>query len=222
MTSTSPQSNPASSDPASPSPAADDAVQSVDESSQLTVRQRWVYATGAVAAIYLLFASIDGLGLGFQSLAGPQAEWLFGLAINPFLGLLLGILTTAMVQSSSIVTSMLIAAVGGGLPVAIAIPMVMGANIGTTLTNTLVSLGYVSDDDSFQRAFAAATLHDFFNLLSVAILFPLELTLHPLARLSEQILARVSDLPGGFALPSPAILVWPVRWGFRAIARYLP
>ncbi|MEM9903770.1 MAG: Na/Pi symporter [Cyanobacteria bacterium P01_D01_bin.44] len=228
MTSTSPQTNSPQANPSNP--ALDDASQSADgvsqassqASSQLSVRQRWVYAAGAVGAVYLLFASIDVLGLGFQSLAGPQAEGLFGLAANPFLGLLLGILTTAMIQSSSIVTSMLIAAVAGGLPIAIAIPMVMGANIGTTLTNTLVSLGYVSEDDAFQRAFAAATIHDFFNLLSVAILFPLELTLHPLVRLSEWLIARMGDLPGGFTLPSPAGLVWPVRWGFGAIARYLP
>ncbi len=65
--------------------------------------------------------------------------------------------------------------VAGGLPVSIAIPMVMGANVGTTVTNTLASLGTVGQKDPFRRAFAAATVHDFFNLLAVAIFLPLEI-----------------------------------------------
>jgi sodium-dependent phosphate cotransporter len=60
------------------------------------------------------------------------------------------------------------------MPVEIAIPMVMGANIGTTVTNTIVSLGMVRQGEDFRRAFAAATIHDFFNVLSVVIFLPLE------------------------------------------------
>lgn len=56
-----------------------------------------------------------------------------------------------------------------------AIPMVMGANLGTTITNTIVSLGHIRDRGEFRRAFAAATVHDFFNLLAVFIFLPLEL-----------------------------------------------
>jgi solute carrier family 34 (sodium-dependent phosphate cotransporter) len=51
----------------------------------------------------------------------------------------------------------------------------MGANIGTTVTNTLASLGSIRRANEFRRAFAAATVHDFFNLLAVAIILPLEL-----------------------------------------------
>ena len=53
--------------------------------------------------------------------------------------------------------------------------MIMGANIGTTVTNTLVSLGHIRQSKEFKRAFAAATVHDFFNVIAVAILLPLEL-----------------------------------------------
>jgi sodium-dependent phosphate cotransporter len=52
--------------------------------------------------------------------------------------------------------------------------MVMGANIGTTVTNTIVSLGMVRQGEDFRRAFAAATIHDFFNVLSVVVFLPLE------------------------------------------------
>ena len=51
----------------------------------------------------------------------------------------------------------------------------MGANIGTTITNTLVSLGHVRQKAEFRRAFAGATIHDFFNVVSVVLFLPLEL-----------------------------------------------
>ena len=55
-----------------------------------------------------------------------------------------------------------------------AIPIIMGANIGTTVTNTLVSLAHSMDPKEFKRAFSGATVHDVFNWLTVLILLPLE------------------------------------------------
>jgi sodium-dependent phosphate cotransporter len=63
----------------------------------------------------------------------------------------------------------------GVITIGNAVPIVMGANIGTTVTNTLVSMGHITRKEEFKRAIAGATVHDFFNLLCVAILFPLEL-----------------------------------------------
>lgn len=60
------------------------------------------------------------------------------------------------------------------LTVELAIPIVMGANIGTSVTNTLVSLGEISHRNDFRRAFAGATVHDMFNWLSVLVLLPME------------------------------------------------
>ena len=56
-----------------------------------------------------------------------------------------------------------------------AIPIIMGANIGTSVTNTIVSIGQIGDREQFRRAFADATIHDIFNILSVTVLLPLEL-----------------------------------------------
>ncbi|MBE9064803.1 Na/Pi symporter, partial [cf. Phormidesmis sp. LEGE 11477] len=130
--------------------------------------------------VYLLIAAVGMIGTGFKSATGERAEELFAFATNPFLGLIVGTVATALIQSSSTVTSIVVGLVAGGLPVATAIPMVMGANIGTSITNTLVSLGHVSDQREFKRAFAAATIHDFFNLLSVVIFLPIEIFFHPL------------------------------------------
>ncbi|NET37872.1 MAG: Na/Pi cotransporter family protein [Cyanothece sp. SIO1E1] len=136
-----------------------------------------------VALIYLLMVAVDLIEAGFKSATGGRAEALFAFATNPFLGLIVGIIATALLQSSSTVTSIMVGLVAGGLPVATAVPMVMGANIGTTITNTLVSLGHMTDKTEFRKAFAAATVHDCFNLLGVVIGLPLEILFHPLEKM---------------------------------------
>ncbi|EAQ66762.1 nptA protein [Marinomonas sp. MED121] len=125
--------------------------------------------------VYLLICAVGMIGGGFKMAAGGQAKELFAFASNPFAGLVVGIVATALIQSSSTVTSIIVGLVAGGLPVELAVPMVMGANVGTSITNTIVSLGHVRAKEEFKRAFSAATVHDFFNLLSVLIFLPLEI-----------------------------------------------
>ena len=128
-----------------------------------------------VGLIYIILLAVGMIGSGFKAATGGEARELFEFASNPLLALIIGTVCTALIQSSSTVTSIIVGLVAGGLPVATAIPMVMGANIGTTITNTLVSLGHVRDKKEFKQAFSAATVHDFFNLLSVLIFLPLEI-----------------------------------------------
>jgi sodium-dependent phosphate cotransporter len=135
--------------------------------------------------IYMLLAAVGAIGDGFKAATGSNAKELFAFASNPVIALIIGVLATALIQSSSTVTSIIVGMVAGGLPIAIAIPMVMGANIGTSLTSTLVSLGHIRNGEEFRRAFSAATVHDSFNILAVAILLPLELLFRPLATASE-------------------------------------
>lgn len=137
-----------------------------------------------IGLIYLLICAVSLIGSGFKIATGGQAQQLFSFASNPFVALVIGIVATALIQSSSTVSSLIVGMVAGGLPVAIAVPMIMGSNIGTTVTNTLVSLGHVRSKDEFRRAFSAATVHDFFNLIAVAIFLPLEIMFHPLERIS--------------------------------------
>ena len=133
--------------------------------------------------VYLLIVAVSLIGAGFRQSTGSRAEELFQFATNPFLGLIIGTVSTALIQSSSTVSSIIVGLVAGGLPVSTAVPMIMGANVGTTITNTIVSLGHISDDDEFERAFSAATIHDFFNLWSVVIFLPLEIAFHPLEQI---------------------------------------
>ena len=143
---------------------------------------QWIMVAGLV---YLLICAVGMIGGGFKMSTGGQAKELFAFASNPFAGLVVGTVATALIQSSSTVTSIIVGLVAGGLPVSIAVPMVMGANIGTSITNTIVSLGHVRAKEEFKRAFAAATVHDFFNLLSVVIFLPLEIAFGILEKLGS-------------------------------------
>ncbi|XP_051821558.1 sodium-dependent phosphate transport protein 2B-like [Antechinus flavipes] len=128
--------------------------------------------------LYLFVCSLDILISAFQLVAGKAAGMLFhggSIIYNPVAGLMIGILLTVMVQSSSTSTSIIVIMVSSSLlSVKAAIPIVMGANVGTSITNTMVAFMQAGDRDNFQRAFAGATVHDFFNWLSVLVLLPLE------------------------------------------------
>lgn len=152
---------------------------------QNTVPSPWLAWLTVIALVYLLLAAVGAIGDGFKSATADNATDLFAFATNPLIALMIGIVATSLIQSSSTVTSIVVGMVAGGLPLAIAIPMVMGANIGTSLTSTIVSLGHIRHGEEFRRAFAAATVHDSFNLLAVAILLPIEVLFHPLQRLAE-------------------------------------
>ena len=147
-------------------------------------RNNWLSWLLVLALVYLLLAAVAGIGDGFKLAAGDNARELFAFASNPIIALVIGLVVTAVIQSSSTVTSIVVGLVAGGLPLGIAIPMVMGANIGTSLTSTLVSLGHDRNGEEFRKAFAAATVHDSFNLCAVAILLPLEILFRPLERVA--------------------------------------
>lgn len=132
-------------------------------------------ALGALLSLYVFLIGLSLMGSSFKVLGGRGASSMFTAVDNPLAGLMTGILATVLVQSSSTSTSIVVALVGeGGLSVKNGIPVIMGANIGTSVTNTIVSLGQVGDRIMLERAFAGATVHDMFNMLTVLTLLPLE------------------------------------------------
>jgi sodium-dependent phosphate cotransporter len=125
--------------------------------------------------LILFFFALDMMMSSFQHLGKDAVQTIIQLTLNPFTGLFIGLLITAMIQSSSTTTAIVVAMVASGsLTLQSAIPMIMGANVGTTITSTIVSLGFISKKKEFRRAVSTGTYHCFFNLLTVLILFPLE------------------------------------------------
>ena len=153
--------------------------------------------------LYLFLVSIGLMGASFKLFGKDFANQVMLWTSSPFVGLFIGILATSLIQSSSTTTSMVVGMVGGGvLTVETAIPIVMGANIGTSITNTIVSMGHIGRKEELGRAFAASTVHDFFNLLAVVILFPLQLATNFLGKFANWI----GDLfmhSGGLSFSSP-------------------
>ncbi len=172
---------------------------------------RWltVFASvlAMITAIYLIVDGVHGMG------TGPVSR-LLDLATHPLIGLLVGILATAAIQSSTTVTALTVAAVGSGaISVTMAVPIILGANIGTTITASIVAFSYVGRRGEFCRAFTSASLHTSFNLLFVLAMLPVELIFHPLQHLSgllsDLLVGDVSEptVTGGFvfSLFSPLV-----------------
>jgi len=175
---------------------------------------RWVRTIIVLALIYLFLVGVSSLESGIKVMGADTQERLFSSVSNPIAGLFVGLLGTVLVQSSSASTAVIVGLVASGaLGFDQAVPMIMGANLGTTVTNTLVSLGHVRQSNEFRRALAAATVHDFFNLMAVAVLLPVELITGRLSWLASQ----TADLlvgSGGSEWKSP-VKAWvkhPVGW----------
>ena len=165
--------------------------------------------------LYVFLVGVKFLESGIKAFGKDFTDSLFEGVSNPLAGLFVGILGTVLVQSSSVTTATIVGLVGSGtLSVTLAVPMIMGANIGTTVTNTLASMGYLRRSTEFKRAFAGATMHDFFNVLAVVVLFPLEVATHFLRNSARELAeflgasTRSSVAPGDS--PIKEVIKWPV------------
>ncbi|MCU0643445.1 MAG: Na/Pi symporter [bacterium] len=157
--------------------------------------------------VYLFLLSITLMGSAFKFFGQDFANRLIATTSNPLVGLVIGILSTSIVQSSSTTTSIVVGLVGAGaLSIANAIPIIMGANVGTSVTNLLVSLGHISQKAEFRRAFGAAVVHDLFNLIAVLILFPIQCFTNLLGQFS-QFFANAFQSIGGLHVISPIKIV---------------
>lgn len=171
--------------------------------------------TSFILSLYLFLLSIKLLSTGLkllgktgeQMIGGDILSTLISSTADPLTGLFVGIFVTSIIQSSSATTCLVVGMVSANpafLPYAV--PIVMGANIGTTVTNTLVSFGHVVRKKEFAKALSGATLHDFFNLTAVLIILPIELLFHPLQK-TALYLAQTFNGAGGFEFISPLKII---------------
>ena len=128
--------------------------------------------------LYLFIIALGIMGNAFKVLGGKSSGKTFReseLLSNPLAGLAIGILATVLMQSSSTTTSIVISMAASDLvTVKNAAYLVMGANIGTSVTNTIVSIAHLNSPEQYRRAFTAAVFHDMFNWLTVSMFLPLE------------------------------------------------
>ncbi|KAJ0391608.1 hypothetical protein ATCC90586_010886 [Pythium insidiosum] len=163
------------------------------------------YTVLSLASLYFFMVAVKLIGEGFTLALGCDTKGAFDFANNPVAGLMVGTIATALLHSSGTVTSITVALVGaGGMTIRQGVYVIMGANVGTCVTCIMVAFGQVGDRAQFQRAMAAATVHDMYNIWSVIVLFPIEILFHPLEKLSKAMSNAKTD---GGAFKSPVDVV---------------
>ena len=123
-------------------------VVSLRKKEMMETTQNYLFvALKLLGALGLLIYGMKMMSEALQKLAGPQLRYILSkMTTNRFTGMLTGTLATCAVQSSSATTVMTVSFVSAGLlTLAQAISIIMGANIGTTLTAWIMSLGYNVD-----------------------------------------------------------------------------
>uniref|UniRef100_A0A2K5IAR0 Solute carrier family 34 member 3 n=1 Tax=Colobus angolensis palliatus TaxID=336983 RepID=A0A2K5IAR0_COLAP len=171
-------------------------------------------ACGLLGSLYFFICSLDVLSSAFQLLGSKVAGDIFKdnvVLSNPVAGLVIGVLVTALVQSSSTSSSIVVSMVAAKLlTVRASVPIIMGVNVGTSITSTLVSMAQSGDPDEFQRAFSGSAVHGIFNWLTALVLLPLESATALLERLSELALGAASLSPGAQAPDILKVLTKPL------------
>ncbi len=168
--------------------------------------------------LYFFLVSVELMGASFKFFGKGFAKTLITTTAHPLISLFIGILVTSIIQSPSATTSMVVAFVAAGtIPIQNAVPIIMGANIGTSVTNILVSFTQISYTNEFKRAFSAAVVHDFFNVIMVLIFLPLELTTHFLYK-SATIMANFFSGTSSVEFHSPIKMI--VKTVVKAIEHF--
>ena len=106
-----------------------------------------------IGGLALFLYGMELMGDGLKKLAGGQLEaFLARLTSNRFKGFILGLIVTSIIQSSSATTVMLVGFVNSGLmKLSQTISIILGANIGTTVTAWLLSLSGITGDSIILR-----------------------------------------------------------------------
>ena len=196
----------------------------IESNQEITLKKQWVEVTtepdedGNFSYIFRQTNEQTGLIDVFEGQGNIKdkkkvaSKWFLEATNSAFICLFIGIFATVIFQSSSTTTSLIVAMAGGGIiDISSAIPMVMGANIGTTVTNTLISVGHIAKGGEFKRAFAAATVHDFFNLMAVLIFFPLEMIFGMFQKMANSL--AIFFFKGDFDVEFQSPVKAAVKWG---------
>ena len=139
--------------------------------AQPSTRRKLLTLLTVIVLLYIFVCGIKLMGGGCKAMKDHDlVRQLIEQAHNPFIALLVGIVVTSVIQSSSTTTSIVVAMDAAEmLTVVNAIPIVMGANIGTTVTNTIVSFGYAGRKQEFERSFGASIVQRDRHRLDLAV-----------------------------------------------------
>ena len=157
--------------------------------------------------VFVFICSLEGVKDSFKLISHEWVGSLFSLIESrkaPLTGLALGVLITAIVQSSSAVVATMMVSMAGlvasGLPLPSAlsfgIPMVLGANIGTTVTKIMVAIAAKRGmtNDEFNATIPGVVIDDIVKSLNVGLFFLLEVTTGFLSNAVIQLASFLTDV----------------------------
>lgn len=124
-----------------------------------------------IGGLCLFLFGMTIMGQALERSAGSKLEIMLGkLTTNKFAGLLTGLGITAIIQSSSATTVMVVGFVNSGLmTLKQAIHVIMGANIGTTVTAWILSLGGISESSIFLKLLKPTSFTPILALIGVVL-----------------------------------------------------
>lgn len=155
---------------------------------------------GIIGIGFFLFFFVVGLDIltnATKVIGGCNAGLLFSDDTNPVSNVMIGVLASSLLASSSATTSITVSLIGAGaISVRASIFIIMGSNVGVSVVSTVVSLGHMGNAKELERAFAGATVHDMFNLMTLLVLFPIEVTTWYIYNFSLFLIGDDSDRQG--------------------------
>lgn len=125
-----------------------------------------------IGGLALFLYGMHVMGDGLSKVSGGKMEKILeGLTSNPLKAVGLGALVTAVIQSSSATTVMVVGFVNSGImKLSQAVGVIMGANIGTTITSWILSLSGIESDSFFIQMFKPTSFSPILAIIGVAFL----------------------------------------------------
>ncbi len=122
-----------------------------------------------LSGVALFLFGMSLMGDGLKKAAGEKLELiLYKLTNTPIKGVLLGTAVTAVIQSSSATTVMVVGFVNAGMmKVAQAIGIIMGANIGTSITGWILCLSYIEGSNGIAKLLSTATISAVVSIIGI-------------------------------------------------------
>ena len=182
-------------------------MQSTEEAqgfTRSTVAMTSLKLLSTFAFLFIFLIGVNTLSASLKMMGSGFTQTLFNVSSNTMISFFTGVLATAILQSSSTTTSIIVGLCSSGaMTIGGAIPMIIGANLGTSVTNTLVSLSYMKNRGDFRKAFSASTVHDIFNLLTTLIVLPLEMATGFMEKLATTMASYIYGISSNLTFDSP-------------------
>ena len=152
------------------------------DSNGLSRWEIWLRSLLFLFLIYLFLCAVKMFGESTVLLRNEyktSVDALFSGMQNPFVGLCVGIFATALMNSSSATTSLVVALVAMNvIPIEHAVAVVIGANIGASITSMVVSMGNITNKKAFTLGFGVPLIQDWYSIITATVCLSLEFSCH--------------------------------------------